>query len=189
MADNDNKTHAQRVEESAVRRLGEAIGYGNVMQLAGQLWGEALVLRGHPPGGQFALGPCVAFMVACPCPDDGRDANGHCEWCCGSRQVTERVRAAMGRPRAVPAPVPASAPGWRKAPPTVEEVEACSWWWHRAHGVEPRVRWLEVQDGYDMEPCVVVRIPHVLGLSLSLDRASDAEWALCLPPGEGGRTP
>jgi hypothetical protein len=89
-----------RDEERTVRDLGDRIGYGRLMQLAQQCWREWAVARGLP-GSEFAIGPCAAFMVACPCPEGGLDASGHCEWCCGSGRVTERVLKAMS-----PDPVP-----------------------------------------------------------------------------------
>jgi hypothetical protein len=76
-------------EERAVRDLGERIGYGRVMQLVEKIWNAKV------PGGAHSHGPCVAFLVPCPCPASGRDANGHCEWCCGAGRVTARVARAM----------------------------------------------------------------------------------------------
>lgn len=81
-------------EGLAVRDLGDRIGYGRVMQLAEQLWRAKLIAQGHP-GGEHTTGPCAAFMAPCPCPESGRDAAGHCEWCCGAGRVTERVRRAI----------------------------------------------------------------------------------------------
>lgn len=77
-------------EEDAVRRLGDAIGYGRLMQLAEKLW------NARQPGASLSVGPCVAFLVPCPCPESGRDEHGHCTWCSGAGRVTERVRAAIG---------------------------------------------------------------------------------------------
>ena len=76
-------------EEVAVRALGEAIGYGRVMQLAEQIW------TSEDPIGALTVGACVYNYVPCPHPESGRDANGHCEWCCGAGRVTKRVFAAM----------------------------------------------------------------------------------------------
>lgn len=83
-----------RDEAKAVREIGERIGYGRTMRLAEKLWREKLAEQGHP-GGEHTTGPCAAFMVPCPCPESGRDAAGHCEWCSGTRRVTQRVRAAI----------------------------------------------------------------------------------------------
>ena len=47
-------------EREAVRRLGESIGYGNIMTLAQGLWREKLTAQGVA-GGEFSLGPCVAI--------------------------------------------------------------------------------------------------------------------------------
>lgn len=78
-------------EEREVQALGDRIGFGRVMQLAEQIWDRTY------PGSAHSTGPCTAFLVKCPCPPSGRDANGHCEWCCGAGRVTERVRRAMER--------------------------------------------------------------------------------------------
>lgn len=77
-------------EEAAVRRLGDAIGYGRMMQLAEQIWRAKLVADGLPPGGEITTGPCAVFMV--PCPHPVLDSNGHCEVCCGAGRVTKWVR-------------------------------------------------------------------------------------------------
>ena len=42
-----------RSEKEAVMYLGEAIGYGNVMQLCSILWRESLIAKGYPPQGAF----------------------------------------------------------------------------------------------------------------------------------------
>ena len=83
-------------EREAVRRLGDAIGYGRVMQLAEQIWHDKAVANGIP-GSEHTTGPCAALMVLCPHPKSGRDANGHCDWCCGAGRVTKRVLKAMRR--------------------------------------------------------------------------------------------
>lgn len=76
-------------EERAVRELGDRIGYGRVMQLAEKIWDE------KEPGAAHSTGPCTTFLKPCPCPPTGRDRNGHCEWCCGARRVTEKVLKAI----------------------------------------------------------------------------------------------
>jgi len=77
-------------EENAVRQLGELIGYGRTMQLCEQIWSAK---GGINSGVAHSVGPCVAFMVPCPHPE--LDDNGHCDWCCGSGRVTDRVLKAM----------------------------------------------------------------------------------------------
>jgi len=77
-------------EARRVRELGEAIGYGRMMQLAERIWNSKM------PGAAHSVGPCVAELVPCPHPKSGRDRNGHCDWCCGSGRVTKKVLAAMG---------------------------------------------------------------------------------------------
>lgn len=67
---------------SLVRALGEAIGYGRLMQLAEQIWGE----KEDGRGGEHTIGPCAAFMV--PCEHWAEDDNGHCSLCCGAGRVT-----------------------------------------------------------------------------------------------------
>ena len=86
-------------EKQAVAMLGEQIGFGRMMQLAEQIWGEMSAARGIP-GSQHTTGPCASQMVPCPHLTDEneawRDANGHCDWCCGAGRVTKRVAKAMG---------------------------------------------------------------------------------------------
>lgn len=94
-------------EECIAREMGSLIGFGRMMQLGQKLWREQLIAQGLNGGGEFSIGPCVAFMVRCQCVEEERpefDSNGHCEWCCGSHQVTERVRQAQkaSRPSALP---------------------------------------------------------------------------------------
>jgi hypothetical protein len=76
-------------EENAVRQLGEAIGYGRVMQLAEQIWTK------DDPIGALTVGTATVFLVPCPHPQSGRSANGHCDWCCGSGRVTKKVLKAI----------------------------------------------------------------------------------------------
>lgn len=87
-----------RVEESAVRELGDRIGYGRLMQAAEDIWRKIAIQEGTP-GSEHTRGPCAAFVVRCPHLDDGHqgwlDKNGHCDWCCGAGRVTKRVAAAM----------------------------------------------------------------------------------------------
>ena len=86
-------------EEEATRRLGDAIGYGRLMQCAETVWRQKAIAQ-DMPGSEHTTGPCAAFMVPCPHRDkDARDewfdANGHCDWCCGAGRVTKRVAEAM----------------------------------------------------------------------------------------------
>ncbi len=81
-------------EETAVRNLGERIGYGRTMQLAEQMWRKKLKSQGLE-GGEHTTGPCATFMVRCPHPANGRDENGHCDWCCGAGRITKRVFKAI----------------------------------------------------------------------------------------------
>jgi hypothetical protein len=83
-------------ERNAVRQLGDLIGYGRMMQLAEQVWRSKLEPDGLA-GGEHTTGPCAVMMVPCPHPESGRDANGHCDWCCGSGRVTKKVLEAMSR--------------------------------------------------------------------------------------------
>ena len=46
-------------EREAVKLLGEAMGYGNMMLLASDLWKEMLIQEGYPISG--------AFVPALPC--------------------------------------------------------------------------------------------------------------------------
>lgn len=186
MTDNDNKTQAQRAEENAVRQLGDAIGYGRIMRLAQQLWRDALIGAGHPPGGEFSVGPCAGSLVPCACIDDQarddepREGADHCDWCCGAKRVTARVRAAMDEARA--------APGWRIAPPSADEVREHPWWWNRSPNGTRHVLHLDVNLGSDVIIDVEEAAAHDCGGRFDPD-AWPGEWAPCLPPGEGGPTP
>jgi hypothetical protein len=77
-------------ERQAVRDLGEAIGYGRLMQLAEELWREKLVPEGIQ-GGELTVGPCASMMV--PCAHSVRDSSGYCEICCWTGRVTKWVAA------------------------------------------------------------------------------------------------
>lgn len=72
-----------------VAAIGKAIGFGRLMQLGQEMWKESLVQK-NLAGGELSIGPCVAMLVPCPCGDPA-----HCDWCCGSGRVTERVAQAM----------------------------------------------------------------------------------------------
>lgn len=76
-------------DEDAARRLGRRIGYGRMMQLGEQLWREVLAVDGLE-GAEHSTGPCVSFLVPCPCRSASR-----CDWCCGAGRVTKRVAEAM----------------------------------------------------------------------------------------------
>lgn len=82
-------------EENAVRQICELIGYGRTMQLAGNIWAKR---DKFGEMGAFVTGPCRVMVVPCPHPEDGRDKNGHCDWCCGAGWVTKKVLAAMTVP-------------------------------------------------------------------------------------------
>lgn len=75
-------------EERSVRQLGDAIGYGRLMQLAEHVWRNKLAAEGME-GGEITSGPCAAFMVRCMHPV--KDDHGHCDVCCGSGRVTKYV--------------------------------------------------------------------------------------------------
>ena len=88
-------------EEAEVRRLGDQIGYGRLMQAAESIWREKAIAQGTP-GSEHTTGPCAALMVKCGChePDPRREWFSdnemvHCDWCCGAGRVTARVRRAM----------------------------------------------------------------------------------------------
>lgn len=88
-------------EEEAVRRLGDQIGYGRLMQAAEAVWRRKAIAQGTP-GSEHTTGPCAAAMVPCPCRTGGAEDNhpewftgGHCDWCCGAGRVTKRVADAM----------------------------------------------------------------------------------------------
>lgn len=79
----------------AVKRLGDSIGFGRMMQLAESEWRAKLEPQGEA-GGEHTTGPCAALMVPCPC-----ESRSNCDWCCGAGRVTKRVRQAMAHARNV----------------------------------------------------------------------------------------
>ena len=96
LSDLAHATAPQREQEAAdVRALGERIGYGRMMQLAEQEWNRSAISIGTP-GGELTVGPCAGMLVPCVC-DREIVRDEHCEWCCGTKRVTERVRRAILR--------------------------------------------------------------------------------------------
>ena len=75
-------------EEQAVEALAGRIGYGRTMQLCEKLWRAKLATDGLE-GGEHSTGPCVSFLVPCPCKGE------RCDWCCGANRVTQPVAQAM----------------------------------------------------------------------------------------------
>jgi hypothetical protein len=87
------------LEDPHVTDLGHRIGFGRVMQAAEAAWSRIASEKGVH-GSNHTVGPCAALLVTCPHQEEGgsekwRDANGHCDWCCGAGRVTERVAQAM----------------------------------------------------------------------------------------------
>lgn len=87
------------LEDPHVTDLGHRIGFGRVMQAAEAAWSRIASEKGVH-GSNHTVGPCAALLVTCPHREEGgsekwRDANGHCDWCCGAGRVTERVAQAM----------------------------------------------------------------------------------------------
>ena len=73
-------------ERQAVARLGDQIGYGNMMSLASEIWGVSLHIKGLP-GGEFVVGPCKALTEPCGC-----GGSKDCDWCCASGWLTRKVK-------------------------------------------------------------------------------------------------
>lgn len=97
------KAQAPRLaaEEAAVAQIGDAIGYGRLMQAAETVWRRRAAEQGIQ-GSEHTVGPCAASMVPCGCRARGAQKRhpqwftlGHCDWCCGSGRVTRRVALAM----------------------------------------------------------------------------------------------
>lgn len=68
------------------------IGYGRAMHLVEHLWRDRAAADGRS-GSEFTVGPCAALMTICPCVARGESEK--CDWCCGVRIVTDRVRRAI----------------------------------------------------------------------------------------------
>jgi hypothetical protein len=79
-------------EKRLVKKIGEVIGYGNMMELASQLWRESLKESGYPVGGEHVVGPCAALTVPCGCEKPHK-----CDWCCGSGWLTKHVEKVKDR--------------------------------------------------------------------------------------------
>lgn len=83
----DPKVKAQRDEaRRMVRELGQQIGFGSVMHLASEIWGEETEPKGH----QHTVGPCAALTVSCPHPFNDGIATG-CDVCEGCGLITKWV--------------------------------------------------------------------------------------------------
>lgn len=82
-----------QLEFEAVTRLGQQIGFGNMMHLAQKAWRDQLLKQGAE-GGEFTVGTCVAFLVPCVCIEQ-KTPPKDCDWCCASGKVTKRVREAI----------------------------------------------------------------------------------------------
>lgn len=77
--------------KQVVRQLGDYIGYGNLMQLASEIWGEKLAEM-NLKGGEFRVGPCVSGTVECLCVQHrNRHMSTGCNWCNGAGWVTKHV--------------------------------------------------------------------------------------------------
>lgn len=94
--------------------------------------------------------------------------------------------------------LPNPSPGWRREPPTVDDVHRWSWWWHRVSGSgeEPTILKLDVMldsertilklDGWPTAglPCVVFSGHHRwIPLRPEDWGGPEAEWATAVPPG------
>lgn len=79
------------LEEALVRELGLRIGFGRAMELCERLWREKLANDGMFLGGKLTVGPCAGLLVPCVCLKLGEQV-GACDWCCGTRRVTEKVK-------------------------------------------------------------------------------------------------
>lgn len=86
----------KNAEESVlVRKIGDAIGYGRLMQLAEEIWSQKAKEQ-HIDGSEHTVGPCAGNMV--PCSHAVKDDNGHCEICCGSGRITKWVNNNLPAP-------------------------------------------------------------------------------------------
>jgi len=71
-------------EKKLIKRIGDQIGYGRMMQLAQECWREVLIPQGLE-GGEFQSGPCVGMTEPCGC-------KGGCDWCAGALWLTKHVK-------------------------------------------------------------------------------------------------
>ncbi|EKZ9225774.1 hypothetical protein RFA46_003216 [Vibrio vulnificus] len=68
--------------ESEVKKHCEFLGYGRVMQIASEGWLEKDQLGAH------VIGVCAGLTEPCGCNEPSK-----CDWCCGSRWLTKKVKA------------------------------------------------------------------------------------------------
>lgn len=105
-----------------VKAIGDKIGYGRLMQLAEQIWGEKV---GN--GGELTIGACASFMV--PCKHRVKNDMGHCEICCGAGRVTLGVAKIMNtRPEPIEAEIERAALALYKMNPCYTAVENPKKW-------------------------------------------------------------
>jgi hypothetical protein len=81
----------EKEEYEAIKKLGDKIGYGNLMRQASNIWRDLV------RGGEFVVGPCKTGTVNCVCKD--YQLPGHCDWCNGSGWLTEAVRELVDKQR------------------------------------------------------------------------------------------
>lgn len=77
------------LDREAVKKLGEQLGYGRIMQLCEELWRDEIKSTAHE-GGEFTIGCDSAMLDECDCT-----VSNKCDWCCGIGRVTEKVKQAM----------------------------------------------------------------------------------------------
>ncbi|WP_045391892.1 hypothetical protein [Vibrio rotiferianus] len=68
--------------EKEVKKHCELLGYGRVMQIASEEWLE------KDKFGAFVIGVHAGLTEPCGCDEPSK-----CDWCCGSRWLTKKVKA------------------------------------------------------------------------------------------------
>jgi hypothetical protein len=105
------------------------------------------------------------------------DGNGYC------RSASVALDCDGSGPDGIAAVPPGIAAGWRKEPPTVDEVRACAWWWVRERDGYSHVLQLDIDPGSG----AIVVVDVVEATSNDCGGRFDSsdwpgEWSPCLPP-------
>lgn len=76
---------AREIDE--IKRLGEKVGYGNMMATASDLWRQSHEKQYGFSGGEHIVGPCKIGTVECGCKKPHK-----CDWCNGCGWLTKHVK-------------------------------------------------------------------------------------------------
>lgn len=75
-------SNAIEAAENEVIKYCELLGYGRVIQIASDEWMQKDKLGAH------VIGTCAGLTEPCGCNEPRK-----CDWCCGSRWLTKKVKS------------------------------------------------------------------------------------------------